>query len=219
MGDTQVQEDQPASGKTKSTSGLGGALVAAGAAVLCCVGPLVPILLGLGSASALFGLDRYQPWFIGLGLVLLALAAWMAVRRQNRCCAVKSAARSARTVALVFSVGIGAYLLLQFAVVPALASLASERVRASRGGDLVSEVALKTATVQVEGMTCAGCAVGVEAAFLDLPGVGDARVDWQTGEATVRYDPEIITENDLLRAPVEPPYTLQLRDPEASGRP
>lgn len=102
------------------------------AAVVCCVGPLVPILLGLGGATVLFGLDKYKPVFIGLGLVILALASWFAIRKQNKCCAVKSMARNVRTVALVFGVGIGFYLVLQFAVVPALASIASSKIAETR---------------------------------------------------------------------------------------
>jgi copper chaperone CopZ len=187
--------------------GIIGALFAA----LCCIGPLVPILLGLGGATALFGLDRYKPWFIGLGLLILALASWFAVRKQNRCCAVKSMARNVKTVATIFCTGIGAYLLLQFAVVPALSSIASSKVAADH--ENANQIADgQDVKLKIDGMTCAGCAVGVESAFLEISGVSSAKVDWKTGHATVRIDAEKIQPDDLLKAKVEAQYTVHLTD-------
>ncbi|MGH7556715.1 MAG: heavy metal translocating P-type ATPase, partial [Gemmatimonadota bacterium] len=40
-------------------------------------------------------------------------------------------------------------------------------------------------TLPIEGMTCAGCAANVERALRDLPGVGEAAVNFAAGEATV----------------------------------
>ena len=186
-------------------------LLGAFAAMLCCVGPLVPILLGLGGASALFGLDRYKPWFIGLGLLILALASWFTVRKQNRCCAVRSAARNVETVATIFGIGIGAYLLLQFAVVPALSSVASSKVAVAHGNANQETGAQQVeVSLRIDGMTCAACAVGVESAFLEMPGVSSAKVNWKTGDAIVRIDPEKVRPDDLLKAKVEPQYTVHL---------
>jgi copper chaperone CopZ len=203
------QSDSPAGDGEIKVAKFG--ILGAFAATLCCVGPLVPILLGLGGATALFGLDRYKPWFIGLGLLILALASWFAVRKQNRCCAVKSTARNVKTVATIFGIGIGAYLLLQFAVVPALSSIASSQVAAAHGN--ANRVAGgQEVKLKIDGMTCAGCAVGVESAFLEIPGVSSAKVDWKTGEATVRIDPENAQPADLLKAKVESQYTMHLID-------
>lgn len=183
------------------------------AAIFCCVGPLVAILLGLGGATALFGLDRFTPWFIGLGLLILGLASWYAVRKQNRCCAVKSTVRNVKTVGMIFGVGIGAYLLLQFAIVPVLSSVASSKVAATHAS--AAGAALTNGeefNLHIDGMTCAACAIGVESAFLDLPGVISAKVDWKTGDASVRIDPEKIQLSTLLTAKVEPQYTIQLTE-------
>lgn len=183
------------------------------AAMLCCIGPLIPILLGVGGATALFGLDRYKPWFIGLGLLILAFASWYAVRNQNHCCAVKSTARNVKTVATIFGIGIGAYLLLQFAIVPALSSVASSKVAAAHdsahSGAQASGVEVK---LHIDGTDCAACAIGIEAAFLQLPGVSSAKVDWRTGAATVRIDPEKTNAAALLKAKVEPQYILKLSE-------
>jgi len=199
-------------GKTDSR-GTGAAkygILGAFAAVLCCIGPLIPILLGVGGAATLFGLDKYKPWFIGLGLLILALASWMAVRKQNRCCAVRSVKRNVQTVATVFGVGIGAYLLLQFAVLPVVASYASGKLAREDAAEIAPDTDLSSASLTVEGMTCAACAIGVEQALRDMPGVKSAKVNWRTGEASVTYDAARTTPEALLKAKVETQYTLKL---------
>ena len=55
----------------------------------------------------------------------------------------------------------------------------------------------ETATFAIEGMTCAGCASGVERALLAVPGVQSANVNLATERATVTGDASI---NDLIVA-------------------
>ncbi|HEY7849146.1 MAG TPA: cation transporter, partial [Ktedonobacterales bacterium] len=45
-----------------------------------------------------------------------------------------------------------------------------------------------TATLALEGMTCASCAMRIEKGLKKLPGVADASVNLATERATVRYD-------------------------------
>lgn len=60
-------------------------------------------------------------------------------------------------------------------------------------GSAVSEVKtqadLKQATLEIEGMTCQSCALGVEYELKQVAGVADVKVDYQTGKAVVEYDP------------------------------
>ena len=53
-----------------------GGLLAGIAASLCCVGPLILLLLGFGGAwvSNLTALESYRPIFIGVAVVALAIA-------------------------------------------------------------------------------------------------------------------------------------------------
>ena len=48
--------------------------------------------------------------------------------------------------------------------------------------------ATRTVTIQVEGMTCGGCAVMIEEALKGTDGVQEARVSYERGEAWVKYD-------------------------------
>lgn len=59
--------------------------------------------------------------------------------------------------------------------------------------------AVKTTTIRVTGMTWGGCASSVEQALKKAPGVIDASVSFEKGEAFIRYDDRKITINQLYR--------------------
>ncbi|MEO7000638.1 MAG: heavy metal translocating P-type ATPase [Ktedonobacterales bacterium] len=54
------------------------------------------------------------------------------------------------------------------------------------------------ATLAVEGMTCASCALRIERGLKKIPGVAEASVNLATERAAVRYDPATTTVDDLL---------------------
>src|SRR5438874_4035528 len=47
----------------------------------------------------------------------------------------------------------------------------------------------RTATLSLEGMTCASCAMRIEKGLKKVPGVADAQVNLATEQASVTYDP------------------------------
>jgi len=64
-----------------------GAVIAGGLASACCLGPLIVVLLGLGSASAFVALEPYRPVFATVTLGLLAWAGWRHWRGRWQCTA------------------------------------------------------------------------------------------------------------------------------------
>jgi len=52
------------------------AIIAGGVASACCLGPLIVVLLGLGSASAFIAMEPYRPLFALITLCLIAWAGW-----------------------------------------------------------------------------------------------------------------------------------------------
>ena len=58
----------------------------------------------------------------------------------------------------------------------------------------------KQLTLRVDGMTCASCVVHVENALKEVPGVSLAQVNLATETATVAYDPEEASAQELMEA-------------------
>lgn len=62
-------------------------------------------------------------------------------------------------------------------------------------------------TLGIEGMTCEGCAAGLQAKLATVPGVTNASVSYEQGQAVVTADPSVATET-LRKAVSEAGYTL-----------
>jgi len=62
-----------------------GAVATAFLASACCVGPLIAVALGLGSASAFIALEPYRPLSAAITLGLLGWAGWKQWRTRNAC--------------------------------------------------------------------------------------------------------------------------------------
>ncbi len=61
---------------------------------------------------------------------------------------------------------------------------------------------MEQARIKVGGMSCQGCVKNVDGVLRALPGVGEAHVSLETGEAVVSYDPARVT-LAALRAAIE----------------
>lgn len=55
-------------------------------------------------------------------------------------------------------------------------------------------------TFPVEGMTCGGCAKGVQRSLTNLEGVRSAEVSLDDSSATVAYDPDAVTPEQMQQA-------------------
>lgn len=64
----------------------------------------------------------------------------------------------------------------------------------------VAADAIKTVTLDVQGMNCAACPITVRKALKKVPGVSDVKVDYQSGIAEVNYDPNITSADELAKA-------------------
>jgi mercuric ion transport protein len=102
---------------------LAGAALAAIGASVCCVVPLVLVLLGISGAwiSHLTALDAWRPWFSAATLVCLGLAYWTLRRAASRCegdgaCADRALLRRRRLILVIATVLIALLLLFPYYV-------------------------------------------------------------------------------------------------------
>ena len=64
------------------------------------------------------------------------------------------------------------------------------------------EHSMNSTTIRIEGMHCDGCAQRVQRVLEREPGVREAAVTFEAGEARVKYDEEAVT-IDQLRSAIE----------------
>lgn len=105
-------------------------VAAAFLASLCCLGPLILIALGIGTAGSMLSIGYNNPYFLGGALLFFIVATWLYLRKkQKETCDCQDESNKldnkkiAVQVFIALCVMIGLYLLLTFVLVPILAPL------------------------------------------------------------------------------------------------
>lgn len=162
-----------------------GGIAAAVIASLCCIGPVLVVFLGVGGIAAFSVFEVYRPHLIGLTVLLIGLAFYLTYRkREVKCedgtCKVETASEWTKTGvwgATLLAIAAIGFPYLGFAPqVPP-----NEAVRSTA-----------FVTLNISGMDCKACAAGVEGSLANINGVRRARVNFQSGEATVEYDNNVV---------------------------
>jgi len=100
----------------KETRAAVGAVLAGGLASACCIGPLIVVMLGLGSASAFIALEPYRPVFAAIALSLIGWAGWQ--HWQGRQVCIAQGCPPKRPVLLYLLGGLAVLLLISPSLLP-----------------------------------------------------------------------------------------------------
>ncbi len=162
-------------------------------ASVCCVTPLILVLLGLGSLGIGAALGRFHWWFL-LAAIGLLTYGWRAhVQEQRRCRTAQCEMRRSNTtrgVLMSASVIVAAFVGLN------LYTHASQRAATPSP----TSAASANIVLPVEGMTCLTCELTVESSLKRLPGVASADANVAQQNVTVHYDPAQVTVDKLIAA-------------------
>lgn len=157
-----------------TTGTLGAALLASS----CCIGPVLFGVLGLGAFGAGAVLERFRPIFIALTFLILGIAFFLTYRKRKISCAdgqceVRGASKWSK-----FTLWAVTLFTLTFLTFPEWSHiLLNAQTEVSTMNQLV--------TLNISGMTCGGCAVGVQNALNAVPGVVSSTVSLESATATV----------------------------------
>lgn len=69
----------------------------------------------------------------------------------------------------------------------------------------------KTVTLKVTGMTCSGCANHIAKALSEKDGIIEKEVKYPGDVATIKYDPEKITEKEIIAAIEKAGYKAEVK--------
>ncbi|MBV8817918.1 MAG: cation transporter [Acidobacteriaceae bacterium] len=185
---------------------IGGALGAAVGASICCVGPLVAAVLGLGAfgASSFFGPAR--PYLLAGAVLLLAFGFYATYwRRAPDCapgeaCAPTKAHRTGTFLLWFASVLVVAFALMPYYIGFVGSALTRKTAPAALAPAADQAGQFETLTVRVEGMDCASCEIPIRAALEKTAGVQGADVSYQRGDARVTFDPRQTDAQQIKRA-------------------
>lgn len=192
---------------------VGGAIAAAIAASLCCVGPVLFAVLGLGAFGAASFFAAARPYLLAGAVLLLAIGFyWTYFRRATACapgeaCATKPVSRMGRAGLWIATIAVLAFALAPY-YVGHIASALARRQPAATGaagakpvdGGLSFAADVQSVTVKIEGMSCTACEVPVRYALSRTPGVRMSDVSYRRSDARVEFDPKRTSLDQIKRA-------------------
>lgn len=214
----------------KEKAVIGGAVSAGLLASLCCIGPLLFVLFGVGAFGAATYFEKARPFLMGGSILLLAVAFyWVYFKRQKESCepgevcADKSVSRAGRIGLWSASVAVLAFAALPYFAGPLAAKIAEKKIVSEQSNKeeccvahisdnettITPAAGMDVATFKVEGMTCVSCETTIKLALERTPGVHRTAVSYDRGEAVVEYDPQKTNHNKLRDAINKTGYTVK----------
>lgn len=187
-----------------------GGILTAVAASLCCIGPGLLAIVGVGSIGFLGGLAIYRPYFIGFTIALLALAFYLTYRKrevvcEDGTCKVTNAGKwnkiSVWTSAIIAVAAI-IFPYVQLAPTVNTASVAQSN----------SQAHYETVVLNIKGMDCEACANGLQTSLSQMEGVKSAKVKYKDGSAVIKYDPTTVTSSALVEFFTKAGYKAENRE-------
>ncbi|MBC3538312.1 mercuric transport protein MerTP [Rufibacter sp. H-1] len=180
--------DSPKEGT--STSFVGAGILAALAASLCCITPVLALLGGISGIAATFSwLEPFRPYLVGASVLVLGFAWYQKLKPQpagqmDCACDEDEKPSFLQSKAFLGIVTAIAAVLLAF---PYYSGAFFPKESPSTA--LAAPAATATrANLYIAGMTCSGCEHSVNNALRQTPGVVEANSSYSTGIAQVTYD-------------------------------
>ncbi len=184
----------------KERKWIGAGLVAAVAASLCCITPVLALLGGIGGIASTFSwLEPLRPYLMIFTAGLLGYAFYKAYKPKKKEeieCACEDDEKKSflNSKKFLWTVTIVSALLFAF---PSYSGVFIPQVNniTTTVNSNISE-----ATLQVEGMTCTSCENSVNYALKTEEGVVTASSSYKTGIAKVKYDKSKVSAEKLSKA-------------------
>lgn len=196
--------------KTESEKGWVLGVVAAIAASLCCITPVLALLGGIsGVASSFSWIEPYRPYLIG-GTVLVFGFAWYQKLKPRKkeeidCeCETDEKPSFWQSKTFLSTITVFAALMISF---PYYAHIFYPK-SPTANVVIVEKGNIQQVELKISGMTCQSCSDHVNHALDGVPGVLEHNTSYEQGTSLVKYDASKSTKEKLVEAVNATGYTV-----------
>ncbi len=186
---------------------LGSAFFVAIVSSLCCILPVLSIALGIGAFGFASVFETLRPYLLIIAFLALGFGFYQTYFRRQNCvegeaCATKPIGRINQMFLWIATIGIVTFALFPFYTGYLVSALSSNAPETTNQSIVASENVgqSKAVIVEVEGMTCEGCASHIDETLKKLKGVISAKTSYQDKNVKVVYNPEQITLEKIKKA-------------------
>jgi copper chaperone CopZ len=163
---------------------------------LCCILPLILVIFGLVSIGTALRIVQFKPYFIGLSIVFLVVSLVLFLRKNKSCCITDK--RFFVGTAIITHLLI--FILLLYVFVPIIAP--SVYTEVSINAFAVNSPENHKLTLKIDGMTCSGCAYGIQYQLEQLEGVIKAEVSFSKRNGEIIYNSNKISAERIINSEV-----------------
>ncbi len=201
---------KPLNNNSDSKRGIAGAIIAAIAASVCCVGPLVLLALGVSGAwvGSLTALEPFRPYFMGVTFIFLGYAFYRIYRKPKaeECEPGSYCANPKSEKINKISLWSVTFLILVLFAIPYMAGMSVGTQNNIKQSAIFSAAEIKRLTLDVPGMNCPACPFTVQKSLKNLDGVIQAEANLEQKKAVVLYDPTKVTPKQMIEATTNAGY-------------
>ncbi len=194
---------------------LTGAVIAAVAASLCCILPVIAVALGVAGFAASEFFARWRPYLLTVTFGLLALGFYLAYRPQREACEVGSLCESPSFVRWNRAIlGLVTVLVLVLAAFPYYSGWVARAVTKEKKP--AAALPLNSAAhvvLNVEGMDCPVCAALLQRNLGQIPGVRHVEVNFQKKRAILDYNARAVTPSRFISVIRDAGYKVTAASP------
>ena len=182
--------------KTQSSEGkwVGAGILAAVAASLCCITPVLALLAGTsGLASTFSWMEPFRPYLIGLTVAVLGFAWYQKVKPQKADEIDCDCEEDGKTQFMLSKRFLG--IVTVFAAVMLAFPMYAQIFYPDNAKEVVvvNQSDIETASFEIQGMTCTGCEEHVKHAINELDGIVEATASYTEADASVKFDATKVT--------------------------
>lgn len=172
----------------------------------CCVGPLLLILLGLGSLGIGAAIGKYHWYFILAAFALIGFA-WRSYLKEKKTCNLKGCQMENKRITLIILI-LSTFIVVIFVGLNFYTyAIQKDYMEEKAEGELIET---KMVIIPVDGMTCFACEVAVSTALKKVDGVVSAVASAKKKIVSVRYNPNKTNITQLIAKINESGYRASL---------
>ena len=191
--------------KTKTASA---GILAAVAASLCCITPVLAFLAGIGGIAATFSwLEPFRPFLIGITVLVLGFAWYQQLKPSKAEIDCDCEVDEGKTKFIHSKKFLGIVTVVAFAMLTFPSYSHIFYPETSSSGIAVSDN-VNLVEFEISGMTCTGCEQHVNYEVSQLPGIIGAQVSYEGANALVKYDAALVSEEKIVEAINATGYTV-----------
>lgn len=168
-------------------------------ASLCCISPIVAIIVGTGGIASTFSwIEPFRPYLIGLTLLVLGLAwAKKLKARKEIDCKCTTAKSPKFTESKKFLEIITAFAIIMLAL-PYYSGIFYSNTQ--KQVPVIYKSHIKTTEFEIKGMTCASCETPINFEVNKLNGIVNSKAAYKNGNAIVKFDSTKTNETEIEKA-------------------